>query len=1126
MRVQESDEDIITKAREEEKAYNLLDAIKLYDQAAKSYINKKNLIKAKEIYIEIIKKSFFFSSASKTADEYIEITKLYIKVFTEGAVFFENQGMELEKLELETLQYFFESISAKSVDEAKEIINRALKVNSTLIDLYSKSKDNETPARILILSSFVLCLDLILYKDPIKFKEAISKIIEISGKAWKISIEIGDTFYMVLSLFIEYSVIFEEWYSTSIDDIPLIETYRKILDKCNESINILDSFNDPQLLAFIYYISGTMYCLCGYQCADDEFEQRHYFEKGVEHLEKSINLAKEVRNKYIIVMATFLLDQFAYLSGNFMYLQKRIMSDIQETSVAGEIYTNSTIGIFEIAHFYMNHLPAFYYSNIAQLSFFTPKQRLSYAKKAIEFAIKNLNLITFEPDKAMPYLALTFSYATLVQFAESKESRDANIEFMLNYANEAKRIGDKYPGGQVRNFGHSAFSKAYKTLADITDDKDKKIKMLLSVADVSKNNLKYATESRTGIITAQMRLGLLYEEIGILTKNEDTLNKGKDVLLGAIKGSLEKSYFSYAGTTYEYIARIEDRLGNHTASAENYINAQYNHSESLKNIEYKPLKKRVEEKIQYAQAWTLIEKAKAYHKNENHLNAKENYEKASKILKVIPRYNFEGFYNIAWAQLEQAELFSKQEKQQEAINQYKSAIQAFEEAIDVLKKVSIKSTEQVERERIGKFEQVAQIRIDYCSARINLEEAILLGKKGEHSTAAEKFAIAASSFRGVCTRYKLERERKELEAIYYLCRAWESMELAEKFAEPERFEYAANLFAKASNLFFDSKLKLLSSGNSAFCRALELGCKFDESLDINLKEDLYSKIKLTLSRAASFYGKSGFENVANWALASSIYFDAAWQLIQADKELDLNKRGRLLNIGSNYLKSSLELFSKAGYKNKVTEVQDKLNRVETEESILFSALSTLKEPSISRSTTGIVAPSCPIESSQSPRLGEARQFTEEELRVTMARMERKNYEIIYKDLTKEYPKVQKRAVRIGIAQIGISTTGNIMDEFYETSSVGLLKLKENKLTNVISKVKSMIERAHNEGVNVLLFPEMIIDLNYGEFLEEIADLAKLYGMLIIPGSFHDQETHRNISIVFGPDGILWEQEKH
>ncbi len=150
---------------------------------------------------------------------------------------------------------------------------------------------------------------------------------------------------------------------------------------------------------------------------------------------------------------------------------------------------------------------------------------------------------------------------------------------------------------------------------------------------------------------------------------------------------------------------------------------------------------------------------------------------------------------------------------------------------------------------------------------------------------------------------------------------------------------------------------------------------------MGIKTELYPKVKLMLSKAASSYGKGGFENVADWVLATSIYFDAAWHLIKADQASDLNEKGRLLGIGSNYLKSALELFGKAGYKVKEAEVQDRLNRVEKEESILFSALSTIKEPSISRSTMGIVAPPCPLESSQSPRLSEARQLIEEERRV-------------------------------------------------------------------------------------------------------------------------------------------------
>jgi len=55
---------------------------------------------------------------------------------------------------------------------------------------------------------------------------------------------------------------------------------------------------------------------------------------------------------------------------------------------------------------------------------------------------------------------------------------------------------------------------------------------------------------------------------------------------------------------------------------------------------------------------------------------------------------------------------------------------------------------------------------------------------------------------------------------------------------------------------------------------------------------------------------------------------------------------------------------------------------------------------------------------------------------------------------------------------------------------------------------------------------MTTDLNYSELIKEISDLAKLYNMYIVPGSYHDLESKRNLSRVIAPHGILWEQEKH
>ncbi len=139
---------------------------------------------------------------------------------------------------------------------------------------------------------------------------------------------------------------------------------------------------------------------------------------------------------------------------------------------------------------------------------------------------------------------------------------------------------------------------------------------------------------------------------------------------------------------------------------------------------------------------------------------------------------------------------------------------------------------------------------------------------------------------------------------------------------------------------------------------------------------------------------------------------------------------------------------------------------------------------------------------------------------------RKKYNIFYKDLLKEYHKIQRGECRVGIAQIGLSETGDILNEFFELTPSGLLGLKENKIEIVNSTIKNMINKANSNGINILIFPEMTIDFNYNIFLEEISHLAKIYDMYIIPGSYHDQATKQNLSVVIGPEGVLWEQQKH
>jgi predicted amidohydrolase len=771
----------------------------------------------------------------------------------------------------------------------------------------------------------------------------------------------------------------------------------------------------------------------------------------------------------------------------------------------------------------MDFITIDYYNLFASRSFLRADTRKSYAKFGIEYANKVLKRFAFGPYIVHIYQYLTHFYSQLAILAIEDDPQEEYIQKMLNYADKTENLSKEYKGGTVRSAGYTSLYRAYRTLADITKDKEEKIKNLKLAIEAAKNNIQYSIESYRVFLAIQIRLALLYEELGILTTEEKSLFQARELFLRIAIESSEKGYLFYTAACYEYIARLEDRLGNHMTSAEYYQKAEKAHEDSLSSIEYNPLKERTNEKIKYANAWSFIEKAKGYHKRENHVKAKECYEEASEILLSLPNFNYEAAYYGAWIVLEEAEDLSKQEKYDEAIRSYEKTRDLFDNAIYVIRFIR----RNVRRSKeLKKLEKVAKVRMNQCSARIILDEARILGKKGDHIAAAEKFNNAASQFRDICILYKIKRERAEIEAIYHLSKAWESMELAENYEDPEKFAEAANLFAKASDYFNESKLKFLAQGNSNFCLALEEGCKFDQSYDMEYKTTLYPNIKSILRKAANLYDKGGFKNGADWALATSTYFDAAWHLIQADNELDVIKKQEFLNYGSNYLKSSAELFHEAGYIDKEKEVLEGLDRVIKEEKILISALNTIKKPSVSRSIEGIITPLCPIETSQSPRIGEIQQYSEEVSTFLEKDSKIKKYEIEYRDLLKDYPKSPRNQCRVGIAQIGLSSSGDIMNEFYEEKPKGLLTLKKEKVSEIESKVKEMVEKAHEESINILLFPEMTVDLKYKQFLEDISNLAKTYGMYIIPGSYHEIETKSNISLVIGPEGILWQQEKH
>jgi len=605
---------------------------------------------------------------------------------------------------------------------------------------------------------------------------------------------------------------------------------------------------------------------------------------------------------------------------------------------------------------------------------------------------------------------LTWAYSQLTILASNESEREKNAQKMLQHAKQSEKLGKDYEGGNARAAVYSSLYRAYQTLANISEKKEERIQWLSRAIKAMEKYVEYDVESRTGIISAKFRIGLLYEELNLLTGDPNILTKSRRFFLSILEDCDERGYLSYSAAASENLAHIEDNLGNFQVASEHYKNAQEYHLQSLENIEYKP-------------------------------------------------HSYEAPYFAAIALQEDAERMSTNENYQDSHAEFQKSQVTFENALDIFNKAFKDIKDSRERDRIKKFTVLTNTRIIYCSARFSIENAHILWKKGDLLTAAEQMNLAASQ---------------------------------------------------------------LASGNAVLCQSLANGCKFDGSSDFRIKEDLFTEIKSLLRNAASLYQKGGFLTASGWILAMSTYFDATWHLIKADKEIALDKKEKLLKIGSSYLKSAAELFQKSGYIEKVNEVLTRLSMVDKEEQILVTAINTIKEPSISRSTRGISASASLAETSLPSRMNEIRRFTEEARRVLIHR----RYQLIYKDYLHLTQNIQRRTFKVAIAQIGVSEKDDFLSEFYNRKTSGLLGLKQNKIELMRSKVNHFIEKAHTKGVDILIFPELTIDLNYDNLYKEISTLSRTYGMYIIPGSYHDDNTKQNLSVVISPKGILWKQTKH
>ena len=469
-------------------------------------------------------------------------------------------------------------------------------------------------------------------------------------------------------------------------------------------------------------------------------------------------------------------------------------------------------------------------------------------------------------------------------------------------------------------------------------------------------NLQFS-ETKGPSVGQRARLGGYQHDLGDMLLRLYTITNERDVSLRAAQAfenaaiSFEKANMvSRIAESHWKSAQAYDSIDEHMVAAEKFSVASNNYRNAATKIPQ--LKEFYGDHASYMEAWNEIEKAKHHHSRQEYAQAKSCYEKSADLHKAIKSRAYLATNFSAWARVENAEDLSRKEESQKAIESFEEAARLFREGEISLRGEMAKIESSDEIEMAKKLVGAADLRQQYCQARILLEHARLFAKRGDHYSSSENYDKASQTLENISKSVESDNTRKELQLISTLSRAWQMMARAEDEASPERYIDAAKLFEEAKELSSNEKARALALGNSRFCRALVAGTKFTDTGD----PSLHALAIQNLGSASSYYLKGDLKTASEYSRATELLFDAYANINKAKKEEDPDKKTKFYVISEKVLQASAEGFLKAEQPAKRELVFKLLGKVREERELAASMLEVLHSAPIVSSTASFTAP--------------------------------------------------------------------------------------------------------------------------------------------------------------------------
>ncbi|MCZ2856800.1 MAG: hypothetical protein O2U62_06875 [Candidatus Bathyarchaeota archaeon] len=947
---------ILAQAKEKEKKYEWLGATKLHKKALDQFLKQKDFLKAGDVQ--------------------------------------ERVGYGLYRA----------AMQAEKQKEFKERMQQAVEAYEKARESYKQLGNEQKTARVFRCGAVVRYLGYWLTADPSAKRKLLDKCLDLEGKALALFFDSGEMLEYGRT-YNELSQVFWQRFALEWNRQILKSIIDRGMEWGEKAVKLLTELEDSHEIAGSLFASETMY-VCDPQghhfIAEPEKQWQHrletvkhmrdviksserfgdayvkglsYFWLGIclqesRYLQKSLECGKETRDNYVQALA---LDLLAFLT----YWKAIATEDPQKRRKIAE----EAMQFYDKAQHHSSIIsfmsprggfvcpPAGHAEHYWQLAAWEtdPEKRLEFLEKSEKAGTDALRLSEYSDIPIVIGNALHIASKTLEARARLEPDpikKRVRLEKALDYREKSIEILEKRTPFYYWNLGvmQNYLAEIKAELAYIEPDLDSKRRLLEEAVLSKKKCLDLCNKTipyfeKIGDITLFVALqgyqdtyATLLTRLFNLTNRSEHLEKAIEISQRAIESAKKLDLVSLIAESYWKIARAQGILEEHLEAAGNFEHASESYMKAAGKIPQ--LKDFYQDHASYMEAWSEIEKAKHYHAKKQSGKAKEHYEKAANLHKSTRQWGYLSLDYLAWARLEEAEDLSRREQTEEAKVIFQKATKLFIEAKKSIKAKLEKIESRDEKEMAAELSKALNIRSEYCLGRIALEEAKILDRKGNHTASSKKFGSASEKFQKVVDALERESDRKELRPLVYLSQAWQMMTRAEAEAASTPYLKAAQLFNEAKEHSFDEKTKVLTSGHSHFCKALEAGTEFEATRDMTF----YSTATRHLTSAANYYIKAGFKTASEYTKATQCLLDAYVHMDNAKREADPEKRARYYMMAEKILQTSADSYMKAKHPEKKEKVQRLLESIREERRLAMSLIEVLHAPIIASSTLSFTTP--------------------------------------------------------------------------------------------------------------------------------------------------------------------------